>query len=255
MTRLCSSLLLTCCVSLSAEAQGNAEMPAPPCKGERVVVLPLFPVATSPGVARQQEERLREELMALNAYCVQPRAQTLSQLGPVSAIACEDAACRKRISERMDGDWVIFGMVFGFGGKTTITAQAWDRGGERLSRRTFESTVTNLGQTLIAGANALPLSGLPEQAAVRGRAVPLALGGVAVLALAAGAAFGVSASETSRGLSQPQTGCGGVATAYVDCLNGRADAGRRQATAANILYGAAALLGTSAGVIWVMQWP
>jgi hypothetical protein len=218
-------------------------------------VLPLFPVATSPGVARAEEQRVRDELTAQGVYCVQPRGETLGKLGHLSPIACEDAACRKRIADRVDADWVVFGMVFGFGGRTTLTAQAWDRSGERLSRRTFESTVPNVGQTLIAGARALPTAGIPGTASVRGRSVPLALGGMAVLSLAGGAAFGFASSESSRSLSQPQTGCGGSGAAYVQCLDDRAALGRRQSTAANVLYGAAALLGASAGIVWVMQWP
>lgn len=256
MRRLTTLLILTVCASLPAVAQTPSELPpATPCKGEKVTVLPLFPVAASPGVARAEEQRVREELVALGAYCVQSRADTLGKLGQTSAIACEDAACRKRIAERVDADWVVFGLVFGFGGRTTLTAQGWDRSGERLSRRTFESSVTNIGQTLISGARALPSAAIPEVASVRGRPVPLALGGVAVLALAAGAAFGVSSAETSRALSQPQTGCAGAADAYLQCLDTRSALGRRQATAANVFYGAAGLLAASAGIVWVMQWP
>ena len=45
MRKLTAPLLLTLFSSLSAAAEQA------PCAGERVTVLPLFPVATSPGVA------------------------------------------------------------------------------------------------------------------------------------------------------------------------------------------------------------
>lgn len=250
MRRLTPLLLFSVCLSVPAAAQDEK-----PCTGEKVTVLPFFPVATSPGVARAEEQRVREELQALGTYCVQSRADTLTKLGPASALACDDALCRKKISDRVEADWVIFAMVYGFGGRSTMTAQAWDASGERLSRRTFETSVPNIGPTLIAGARALPSASLPLEASVRGRAVPYALGGVALIALAAGAAFGVASAESARGLSGPVTGCGGTGGAYVDCLDQRANLGRRQATTANVFYGASAVLGTSAGVLWVMQWP
>lgn len=251
MRKLTPLLAFSLCFAAPALAQTEAAR----CTGDKVTVLPFFPVATSPGVARAEEQRVREELLKLGTYCVQSRAETLTKQAQASPLACDDAQCRRRLAERVDADWIIFAMVYGFGGKTTLGVQAWDKSGERLSRRTFEATVPNVGPVMIGAARALPLAGLPGEASVRGRAVPLALGGVAVIALAAGAAFGAASAETARGLSQPQTGCGGNGTAYLDCLNTRTELGRRQATTANVLYGAAALVGTSAGVLWVMEWP
>lgn len=230
--------------------------PVPSCKGERIAVLPLLPVATVGAVARIEEDRLRDELQQTPNLCVLTRAETLTALGNASPVACDDANCRRRLAERLDAKWVVWGTVFGFGARTSVSAMLWDDSGERVSRRSYEpKNGARITESLLAGARALPMAGVPERAPVTGRAVPLALAGTGVVALAAGLAFGAASAETGRQLADQNTGCTGQSDAYLRCLDDRVKLGRRQATTANVFYGVAAAFGIGAGITWAVHWP
>lgn len=250
------ALWLTSILCLAAPRALAGPAPLPACTGERVAVLPLMPVATVPAVAKLEEERLRAELAKTKDLCVVPRSETIEKLGSASPISCDDANCRQRLADQVDAAWVLWGTVYGFGAKTTVSAMIWDRTGERVSRRSYEpGPEVQVTAGLLAGARALPASGVPAQAAVRGRVVPLALGGTGLVALAAGTAFGVASLESARQLSTGTTGCPGLGGDYLVCLDEHERNGRNQARAANILFGAAALFGIGAGVSWIVSWP
>ncbi|MFP2933763.1 hypothetical protein ACLESO_53245, partial [Pyxidicoccus sp. 3LG] len=82
--------------------------------------------------------------------------------------------------------------------------------------------------------------------------VLLAAGGVA---LAAGVGFGVASRRAESRLSAGNAGCTGEGAAFRACLDGRIRDGRRQATTANVLLGAGALLGAGGTFFLVWELP
>lgn len=240
---------------------------------EAVAVVPLEPSGISPAHARAEEERVREALGALSNVCVVPRAQSAKVLREMEGQrlpACADATCRARMAKAFGAKWLYSGTVYGFGGGRTVMLTLWNAEGTTLHRGSFAS-----GDTVDPSSAAKSVVGMLRDARL-GRSVAtagdeaqqgnvgqnekplwprLAVGAAGLAALAGGVAFASASAATSERISQGATGCPGAGDEYQACFARTVRSGEEQATAANVLFGAGALLGAGAVVMFVVELP
>lgn len=255
------SLVLLCAPAISHASGGRCE---------RIVLVPLDPVGLSPKDAREEEDRVREALSTIQTACLTPREQTgaaLKQLEGRRLPPCGDVECRRKLAAHFDADWLFSGTAFGFGGGRSITLSLWNRDGTLVQRGSFASgpgmdpksgaaVVVDLLREARLGrsiASANERSGTASS--MRSHWPEIALGAGAVAALAAGVALGAASRDISARVAEGRTGCAGTGDAYESCFANTVHAGRNQATAANLLFGAGALLGAGATVFFVVDLP
>ncbi|MFO0595551.1 MAG: hypothetical protein U0228_09610 [Myxococcaceae bacterium] len=219
---------------------------AAPC--ERVVLFPLAPVATTPQVAREQEDRVRQALEANGAWCVEPRAETIKRVLALEGhrlAECRDVACTAQQLESLGVDLLVTGTVFGVGGKPTLELG--------FARATGTSRATGAPEELPA---LLALAREAPRARSHTRWPSFLTGGLGLGGLGTGVALGVMSASTSRALSTGVGPCTGVTgSTFVSCVDQQFQGGRDLATAANVLYViGGALLGTAV-VLWVVDLP
>lgn len=264
--RLPTALLLLTALPLLAAGAARAQG-TPPCPGEAVVLVPLQPVALPAAQARKAEEQVRAALASGPGRCLRSRAETvaaLQALDPQRLGSCDEARCRRGLAEDLQAEWVLSGAVLGVGGRPTVNLVLWDRTGTRLGRTSValdaagEAGLSRALASLWTQAAALPLAaGNGVSAAppsfVHGPALWVA--GVGVATVLAGGLLGLASQQTEQRVMEGRTGCPGTGEAYQTCFASTVAAGRNQAVAANVLFGAGLVLGTGATVMWITRWP
>jgi hypothetical protein len=234
---------------------------------EKVVLIPFDTVALARVETRGLEDAVRKAVSGLPGVCLEPRAETVARLrtlGP-GAASCEGTACLGARSVAPGAAWLVRGVALGVGGARSVVLVLGDsRGWE--ARELFQLPVSNAepgeaearaGQafrTLWAGR---PSAGEARPASVEKpkRLWPKVLVAAGGAALAAGVGFGISARRAESRLSAGNAGCAGEGEAFRACLDGRLRDGRRQATTANVLFGAGALLGAGGAFFLVWEVP
>ncbi|WP_239576232.1 hypothetical protein [Archangium primigenium] len=231
-----------------------------PCQGERVVLLPLQPVALSAAEARGVEERVRRAMDTLPGVCLEPRAETVARLRARGGrlAGCSDAACRGAQVAALGARRLVRGSALGVGGSHAAALTLVDREGHETQATlelASEGTAPADGERLRAAFAAVwsPGEG-PGTARARGPwpTVLWAAGGVA---LAAGVGFGLASRGGQSALSTGAAGCAGEGAVFRDCVTQRLQRGRLQARTANALWGAGALLGVGGTVLFVWELP
>lgn len=220
---------------------------AAPCT--RVVITPFEPLATSPTVARALEEQVRGALAARPGLCVEARAATIEKLAKFERHRlppCGEPTCVAAQLSAMGADELVSGVVVGAGGRTNVD----------LAR----STATRSARTTATEAELATAVGVLYQWDSSERAGPkrwpsIVLGSTAVASAGVGLGLGLMSRSTEGLLSSGMTGCGGMGTAYRDCLDGQLRSGRNEATAANVLFGIAGALLAGAVILWVVELP
>ncbi|MBX5481280.1 MAG: hypothetical protein IRZ16_05460 [Myxococcaceae bacterium] len=248
-----------------------ASAEAAPAGCERVVVVPLEPSGLTPDEALEEEEALRALIARNLSVCVQPRAKAVEVLRTFEGLrlpVCTDAACRKALARKFDADWLVSGTAYGFGGGHTVAITLWPADGNVVQRGTYASgsalderqpaeTVialfhdARLGRSIANGVEAVAEPARPR----RSRWPEVALGTAAVAALAGGVAFASASQLTAERISRQRTGCAGQGEAYVRCFEDTVQAGKNQALAANVLFGAGALFGAGVAVVFMVELP
>lgn len=232
-------------------------------------MVPLEPVGLSAADARNEEAKVRAALAELSGVCVLPRSDSAAKLRAFSGHrvpACEDAACRSRVATAFGADWLYSGTAFGLGGGRTVTLQLWNAQGTVVQRGSFATgegvsdeaaagTVVGLLRDARLGRSAVADANVVTRRGAISRLPAFTAGALAVAAVGVGAAFGVASQQTAERVAQRQTGCAGTGDAYVQCFNEVERGGRQQAALANVFFGAGALLGAGATVMFVMEWP
>jgi hypothetical protein len=221
---------------------------APQC--QRAVLVPLQPVATTPKVARELEQKTREALEATPGLCVESRADTVMRLLPLEGhrlAPCRDAQCHAQQLAQLGVDVLIEGLVLGAGGAPTLD----------LTITRAKSSVRALGSP--EELPALISMGLTDEAPPRKSATrwPSIVAGAAGLAsLGVGVGLGVSSAELSRTLSTGNGSCSGVTGAtFATCFDTQLRSGKDQATAANVLFAIGGTLLVGAIILWVVELP
>lgn len=221
---------------------------APQC--QRAVLVPLTPVATTPKISRELEQKTREVLEATPGLCLEARGDTVMRLLPLEGHrlpTCRDAACHAQQLAAFGADVLIEGLVLGAGGEPTL-----------------ELTITRAKNSVRAVGSpgelpALIAMGLTEDAPPPKSATrwPSILSGAAGLAsIGVGVGLGVSSSELGRTLSMNDGACAGITGAtLVTCLDGQLRSGKDQATAANVLFAIGGTLLAGAIILWVVELP
>ncbi|QSQ28495.1 hypothetical protein JY651_42300 [Pyxidicoccus parkwayensis] len=208
-------------------------------------------------------------MAATPGVCLEPRGETVARLrtlGP-GATSCEGAACLGARSVAPGAAWLVRGVALGVGGARSVVlsledAKDWE------ARELFQLPAANAEpgeveararqafQTLWAGRPSRDVGAVPVASVKRSTPmwpkVLLAAGGAA---LVAGVGFGVASRRAETRLSEGNAGCGGEGEALRTCLDDRLRSGRRQATTANVLLGAGALLGAGGTFFLVWELP
>ncbi len=220
---------------------------ANPCR--RVIVTPFDPLATSPTVARALEEQVRGALSARPGLCVEARAATIEKLAKFERHRlppCGEPTCVASQLTLLEADELVSGVVVGAGGRTNIDVT------RSTATRTARTTASE--QELVTAVGVLYQWDSTERPL--GKKWPaIVVTSAAVASIGAGIALGVEARRNEQVLSSGVTGCGGMGTAYRDCLDGQLRSGRNEATAANLLFGVAGALAVGAVILWVVELP
>lgn len=242
---------------------------APECGPDRMVVAPLEPLALTPADARGVEDELRRQLQR-RGYCVESRAATLEKLRRYEdqrLPPCADETCAVGQAVAMGGRWLLTGVVLGVGGKRTASlVLAPDRLGAvrralaplevgREGVALGEAIDALFGRAVVASAANVPPTEVRRSSARRGRWPVYVAAGAGAASLLAGALFGAASDRTARALSEGRSGCGGTGDAYRACFEQKLGEGRSQSLAANVLFGAGAVLAAGAGVMLVVELP
>lgn len=220
---------------------------AAPCT--RVVVAPFEPLATTPAMARAMEEKVRAELAARPGLCVEARAVTIEKLAQFERHRlppCGDLPCVAAQLKLLEGDEVLTGVVVGAGARSNIDL--------------LRSTAHRTARTTSSEPELSTALGLLYQWDARQKPAPtrwpsIVAASLGAASLGAGIALGVESRRTEQVLSSGVTGCTGGGSTYRDCVDGQLRTGRDQATAANVLFGAAGVLVAGAVVLWVVELP
>lgn len=217
---------------------------AEPC--QRVVVVPLEPVATTAARARSVEEEARALLARAPGACVEPRAETVKRLLALEGQrlpACRDAACASAQRAAFQADVLVHGLVLGVGGKDTVDLTITRAAG--ASRAVGERSELPALLSLSAP--------LPGEAPRRGSKWPaFVAAGFAAGALGTGVGLGVSAKGREQALSAGAVCEGALAAA---CLDAQLAQGKGEATAANVLFGVGGALLIGATVLFLVELP
>jgi hypothetical protein len=260
-----TALLVLAALWLLSAGEAHAQA-VQPCPGETVVLLPLQPVALSPALAREAEETVRAAIPPGRKRCLRSRAETVASLGSIQVErlgTCDEARCRRALAEDLRADWLLSGSVLGVGGRRTVNLVLWDRTGTRLGRTSVAvDAAGDLGlsrvlEALWAQAALLPLSRGPATGPEESfsPAPALWVAGTGIAAVLVGGLLGLASQQTERRVMEGRTGCPGTGEVYRSCFAATAAAGRNEAVAANVLFGAGVLLGTGATVMWITRWP
>ncbi len=251
-------------------APHEGEADAARCRGETFALVPLEPSAVAPEGALEAESQLRMSLGGLSGVCLSTRAHSAARLRSVEGLrlpACADSACRARWARHFEAKWLVSGTVFGLGGARTVNLQLWSADGAIVQRTSYTfspdrpplETVgamireARVGHSLVADRSGHGLNGKSGGRTVG--PVQWALGGAALLAVAAGGGFGNASAQTSKRLSTGASGCEGIREEYSRCFANEHTRGKRQALAANALYAAGAVLGAGAVLTFAVEWP
>jgi hypothetical protein len=233
---------------------------AGPCQGERVLV-PFQSVALSAAQARAAEDVVRRAAEGLAGTCLEPRADTVAKVRARGGQlpGCWDATCRGAQVQALGADRLVRGVALGVGGGRSVAITLVDRQG-------FEAhaTVQLSGEGLAlseAEARAREALGAlwtkaPSGGGVkRGTLWPTVLWTAGGAAVVAGLGFGLAARGTETALSTGNGGCTGEGDAFRACFAGRLRGGQQQATAANALLGAGALLAAGGAAVFIWELP
>ena len=216
---------------------------AEPC--QRVVLLPLEPVATTTERARRVEDQARDVLAKSPNVCVQPRAETVRRLlAQEDRRACRDLACLTAQLTTFDADVIVQGLVLGVGGKDSVD----------LSITRAQGVARSLGDTSELPALLTLSSPAPLEMKRDGPKWPgFVAAGLSAAALGAGMGLGIAAKERERALTLG-TVCSenpGLAS----CLDGELARGKGEATAANVLFGIGGAFAIGATVLFLVDLP
>lgn len=232
-----------------------ASAPVPSCAGERVIVMPFEPLATTPAEAREVEEKARA-VIAATGRCVEERAHTIARLRARPPLPpCAEDACHAAQASAMGGQWLVNGVVLGVGGARSLSIVV---AGKRVARKTMRVEGANLSaivHELFSDGEKSFAAVDVRQSAERARWPAFAVAGAGAASVLAGALFGAASARASSELSSGATGCAGVGEAYRDCFDAKIRTGRSHATMANVLLGAGAALGVGAAVMFVWELP
>ncbi len=234
------------------------------CTGEPVVVAPFEPLATSPAVAREVEERVRKEIAATAGLCVEERGRTIRKLAKYEnqrLPVCADETCSAAQARAMEAKWLLTGVVLGVGGRINVSLTL---SGDVVGKQRRTTVAADEEGALAPSVRALFLPG-PAPSEKSGGARPargektrlpaILVASAGAVSLAAGGLLGAASQRTARSLEAGATGCSGTGEAYRDCFDARIRQGREQAAGANLLFGAGALLLAGASVMFVFELP
>jgi len=216
------------------------------CAG-RVAIVPFDYLASEAQVAREAEQRVRDAAARRLGACVESREATvkrLQRLGPFLS-ACPDDACRASRASALEAASVVEGIALGVGGRPSLALSLWGRDGKAV----------RASVPLEGGEK--ELDALFERWARRERGAgpwPYVSIGAAAGAVAVGAFFGAKVRQEQQAVSDGTACAGMTSQALSGCLDARLADGRRDALAANALFGAGAAL-AAGGTIWlVWEW-
>lgn len=216
------------------------------CAG-RVVIVPFDYLASDAQGAREAEQRVRDAAARWLGACVEAREATvkrLQRLGPFLS-ACPDDACRASRASALEAATVVEGIALGVGGRPSLALSLWGRDGKGV----------RASAPLEGGAQ--EIDALFERWSRRERGAgpwPYVSIGAAAGAVAVGAFFGARVWQEQQAVSGG-TACAGLAgQALSGCLDARFAEGRRDALAANVLFGAGGVLAAGGAVWLVWEW-
>ena len=220
---------------------------AAPCT--RVVVTPFEPLATTPASARAFEEEVRTALATRPGLCVEARAATIEKLSKFERHRlppCGDLACVTAQLTALDSDEVLSGVVVGVGARSNLDL--------------LRSTASRTARTTTSQPELHTALGLLYQWDSHERPAPkrwpsILLASAGVASAGVGVALGLEAKRHEQALSTGTTGCPSGGNAYRDCFDDQLRTGKREATAANVLFGVAGALAAGAVVLWVVDLP
>jgi len=216
------------------------------CAG-RVVIVPFDYLASEAKLAREAEQLVRDAAARRLGACVEAREATVKRLQRLGAFlsSCPDDACRAGRASALEAAAVVEGIALGVGGRPSVALSLWGRDGKGV-----RASVPLEG-------GAAELDALFEKWARQDRGAgpwPMVSLGAAAGAVVAGAFFGARVRQEQQAVGDG-TACAGMSgPALSGCLDARFAAGRRDALAANVLFGAGAAL-AAGGTIWlVWEW-
>lgn len=220
---------------------------AEPC--QRVVLVPLEPMATSAANARKVEEQARAVLAKTPGVCVEPRAETVKRLLTMEdhkPRACRELACSTEQLAVFQADVLVQGLVLGVGGKDTVDLTITRQSGSARS----------LGDSSELPALLSLSSGGPGTVKSSGPKWPsYVAAGLALGAFGGALGLGASSKDRERALSMGTACAGATGSMFATCLDGQLAAGRGESTAANVLFAVSGALLVAATVLFFVEFP